>query len=413
MDDIISCIDIGTTKVCAIVAKLDENGNVEILGRATEPCSGVKKGVIVDIDSVSNALKSCAQKIRALLNIDIENVYVNVMGSHVDVFFNKAAVDILRPDRQITSEDVERTLKKVEDVKLPDNVQIIDVIPRQYIVDGCDEIVDPVGMAGVKLELEADVVVGKITTFNNIIKSLDNANIKVNGFIAEALAVGDLVLSPEEKDIGAILIDVGGGVTNISVFKNKCLALYDSIPVGGDHITNDISIGLKVSLNDAEKLKRDYGLALTSLIDNDHDITINEFSENTKRTIKVSEVVEIIEARVQEIFSLCKERLEQEGILNGFNGGIVLAGGGISYIDGSVQSAKEIFGFPVRIVSYKALEIKNAEHVTAMATVKYVANRIKSEAKGGGTKNNKPGKQKQKKEYGFLKKIASFFHGLF
>jgi len=193
VDDIISCIDIGTTKVCAIVAKLDENGNVEILGRATEPCSGVKKGVIVDIDSVSNALKSCAQKIRALLNIDIENVYVNVMGSHVDVFFNKAAVDILRPDRQITSEDVERTLKKVEDVKLPDNVQIIDVIPRQYIVDGCDEIVDPVGMAGVKLELEADVVVGKITTFNNIIKSLDNANIKVNGFIAEALAVGDLV----------------------------------------------------------------------------------------------------------------------------------------------------------------------------------------------------------------------------
>jgi len=162
VDDIISCIDIGTTKVCAIVAKLDENGNVEILGRATEPCSGVKKGVIVDIDSVSNALKSCAQKIRALLNIDIENVYVNVMGSHVDVFFNKAAVDILRPDRQITSEDVERTLKKVEDVKLPDNVQIIDVIPRQYIVDGCDEIVDPVGMAGVKLELEADVVVGKI-----------------------------------------------------------------------------------------------------------------------------------------------------------------------------------------------------------------------------------------------------------
>jgi len=132
------------------------------------------------------------------------------------------------------------------------------------------------------------------------------------------------------------------------VFKNKCLALYDSIPVGGDHITNDISIGLKVSLNDAEKLKRDYGLALTSLIDNDHDITINEFSENTKRTIKVSEVVEIIEARVQEIFSLCKERLEQEGILNGFNGNCT-GRGGISYIDGSVQSAKEIFGLPVRM----------------------------------------------------------------
>jgi len=150
-------------------------------------------------------------------------------------------------------------------------------------------------------------------------------------------------------------------------------------------------------------------LALTSLIDNDHDITINEFSENTKRTIKVSEVVEIIEARVQEIFSLCKERLEQEGILNGFNGGIVLAGGGISYIDGSVQSAKEIFGLPVRIVSYKALEIKNAEHVTAMATVKYVANRIKSEAKGGGTKKQQARQTEAKKGIWFSEKNSQFF----
>ncbi|HOM02858.1 MAG TPA: cell division protein FtsA [Acetivibrio sp.] len=413
MDDIISCIDIGTTKVCAIVAKIDENGDVEVLGKAMEPCSGVKKGVIVDIDSVSNALRSCIQKVRALLNIEIGNVYVNVMGSHVDVFFNRGSVDILRQDRQITSDDVEKVLKRVEDVKLPENVQIIDVIPRQYIVDGCDEIVDPVGMAGVKLELEADVVVGKITTFNNIVKSLENANVKVNGFIAESLAVGDLVLNPEEKDMGAILIDVGGGVTNISVFKNKCLVLYDCIPVGGDHITNDISIGLKVSLSDAEKLKREYGLALTSLINNDHDITINELSENTKRTIKVSEVVEIIEARVQEIFSLCMERLEQEGILNGFTGGIVLAGGGISYIDGSIQSAKEIFGLPVRIVSYKSLGVKNAEHVTAMATIRYVANRIKSEAKSGGTKSNRHNKQKSKREYGFFKKLASLFNGLF
>ncbi|WP_265444777.1 cell division protein FtsA [Acetivibrio straminisolvens] len=413
MDDIISCIDIGTTKVCAMVAKLDENGNVEVLGKATEPCSGVKKGVIVDIDSVSNALKSCIQKVRALLNIDIESVYVNVMGSHVDVFCNKGSVDVSRQDHQITSADVQKVLKKVEDVKLPENVQIIDVIPRQYIVDGCDEIVDPVGMAGVKLELEADVVVGKITTFNNIVKSLENANVKVNGFIAESLAVGDLVLNPEEKEIGAILIDVGGGVTNISVYKNKCLFLYDSIPVGGDHITNDISIGLKVSLNDAEKLKREYGLALTSIISNDYDITINEISENTKRTIKVSEVVEIIEARVQEIFSLCREMVEREGILNGFTGGVVLAGGGISYIDGSIQSAKEIFGLPVRVVSYKSLGVKSAEHVTAMATIRYVANRIKSETKSGGTKNNKPNRQKQKKEFGFLKKIVSLFNGLF
>ena len=130
MDDIISCIDIGTTKVCAFVARLGDNGNFEVLGKAMEPCSGVKKGVIVDIDSVSNAIRSCIQKVRALLNVDIESVYVNVMGSHIDVFYNKASVDVLRHDHQITSDDVEKVLKKVEDVKLPENVQIIDVIPR-------------------------------------------------------------------------------------------------------------------------------------------------------------------------------------------------------------------------------------------------------------------------------------------
>lgn len=413
MDDIISCIDIGTTKVCAFVARLSNNGNIEVLGKAVESCNGVKKGVIVDIDGVSNALRVCIQKVRALINIDVESVYVNVMGSHIDVFCNKGLVDVLRQDHEITSDDVEKVLKKVEDVRLPENVQIIDVIPRQYIVDGCDEIIDPIGMAGVKLEVEADVVVGKITTFNNIVKSLENANVSVNGFIAESLAVGDAVLNLEEKEIGAILIDIGGGVTNISVFKNKCLVLYDSIPIGGEHITNDISIGLKVSLNDAEKLKREYGLALTSLINNNHDVTINELSGNTRRTIKVSEVVEIIEARTQEIFSLCREMLEQEGVLSGFNGGIVLAGGGISYIDGCIQSAKEVFGLPVRVVSYKSLGIKNAEHLTAMATLRYVAKRIRFEGKSSGTKNNKPNRHKQKKERGFLKKIANLFNVLF
>lgn len=411
MDDIISCIDIGTTKVCTFVGRISKSGNAQILGKVMEPCSGVKKGVIVDMDSVANAVRTCVQKVRALTNIDVQSAYVNVMGAHVDLFYKRSSVDVSREDHEITHEDIEEVLNKVEDVDLPENLQIIDVIPRQYIVDGCDEIVDPAGMSGVKLEVEADIVVGKITTFNNIIKSLEKANIAVDGFIAEALSVGETVLTFEEKEMGAVLIDVGGGVTNVSVFKNKSLVLYDSIPVGGDHITNDISIGLRVSQNEADKLKREFELGLTSLINNDHEITINELNGDTRKTIKVSQVVEIIEARVHEIFILCREMLEESGVLHNFSGEIVLAGGGISYIDGCIQLANEVLGLPVRVVSYKSLGIVKPEHLTAIATLRYVENRMKSERKESGTKDRNP--HKHKKENGFLKKIASLFNGLF
>ena len=201
-------------------------------------------------------------------------------------------------------------------------------------------------MAGVKLEVESDVVVGKITTFNNIVKSLEKANIAIDGFIAEALALGETALTLEEKEMGAVLIDIGGGVTNVSVFKNKSIVLYDSIPVGGDHITNDISIGLRISTSDADKLKREYGLSLTSLISNDHETSVNELDGNSRKTIKVSQVIEIIEARIQEIFMLCKEKLEETSEFSDFSGEIVLAGGGISYMDGSIELAKEVLVCP-------------------------------------------------------------------
>ena len=213
----------------------------------------------------------------------------------------------------------------------------------------------------------------------------------------------------EEKEMGAVLIDIGGGVTNVSVFKNKSIVLYDSIPVGGDHITNDISIGLRISTSDADKLKREYGLALTSLISNDHEISVNELDGNSRKTIKVSQVIEIIEARIQEIFMLCKEKLEETSEFSDFSGEIVLAGGGISYMDGSIELAKEVFGLPVRLVAYRSLGIANPEHLTSVAILRYVADRMKSAGKD--TKSTKP--KRNKKELGILKKIASLFNGLF
>lgn len=411
MDEIISCVDIGTSKICTLIAKINRSGDIEILGKAMEPCSGVKKGVIVDIDSTSGAVKSCVEKASALANLKIDSAYVNIMGTHVNIIANRSIVDICGEDHEVTDEDIERVLRGAEDIELPQDRQVIDVIPRQYIVDGCDEIIDPTGMTGVKLEVQADIIVGKITSVQNIVKSMERAGMAVEGFIVEALAVGEVALTPEEKEMGVVLIDVGGGITNVSVFRNKNLVFYDSIPVGGDHITNDISIGLRIPYNEADKLKREYELALTSLIKNDHEITVNEINESRKRNIKVSEVIQIIEARVHEIFSLCREILEKSGVLKDFGGGVVLAGGGISYVDGNMQLAYEVFDLPARVASHKVLGLSKPEFLTSIGTAKYVASRVKLNSKGNETKNKKS--SKPKKEYGFLKKIANLFNGLF
>jgi cell division protein FtsA len=211
--------------------------------------------------------------------------------------------------------------------------------------------------------------------------------------------------------MGVIMLDIGGSVTNISVIKNKRLLYFDAIPVGGDHISNDISIGLRIPHNEAEKLKREYELALTSLIKNDHEITVNEINENRKINIKVSEVIEIIEARVQEIFSLCREQLKEANLLEGYGRGVVLLGGGISYIDGNMQLAYEVFDLPVRVAAYKVSNVTKPEFLVSAGAVKYIVNRFGASETGCEGKKQK--KNKEKTKDGFFKKLASLFNGLF
>ncbi len=411
MEDIVSCIDIGTSKVCAVIAKIDGFNQIEILAKAMEQCTGVKKGVIVDVDSTASAIKSCIHKIRALSNLDMKSAYVNIDSTHVNIIQNKSSINISQENRVINQEQVEEVLNEVEKITTPQDMQIIDVIPRQYIIDGCDGITEPVGMSALMLELEADIVLAKIASVQNIVKSMEKANLTVEGFIVEALATGEIALTPEEKEMGVVLIDVGGGITNISVFKNNMLKFYYSIPVGGDHITNDISVGLEIPYTEAEKLKREYELALTSLIKNDHEITVNEINESMKRNIKVSEVIGIIEARVHEMFSICKSVLEESGYASDIGKGIVLAGGGISYIDGNNQLAYEVFGLPARIVAHKTLGISKPEFLTSIGAAKYIADKIKTCSEESYTKDQKV--KKSGKGYGLLKKLSNLFNSLF
>lgn len=412
MEDLIVSIDIGSSKVCVIVGCIDKTNYIDIIGKEIVGTSGVKKGIIVDIDHTAEAIKSCLSAIESAQGIKINSAFVNISGMHVDIISNVSSINIDNADHEITKDDIDRLFYKAGDISLPEDKQVIDIIPRYFSIDGYDNIVDPIGMVGVNLKVHADVLVGKITSVKNIVKSVEKAGIKIDGIIAEAYATGGFLLTDDEKESGSILIDVGGGVTDISVFKNNRLLFYDSIPVGGDHITNDISVGLRISYKEAEKIKRKYELALTSLINNDQEITVIDVSQDSEKNVMVSEVVEIIEARVHEILSLCANRVDELDVQNQIGSGIVLTGGGISYIDGNKQLAAEIFGIPSRIASYRISDGLKPEFYTAAGIIKYVSGAMKDI----GKELNQVSVIKQKpvgNGESFVDKIIGFFKRLF
>jgi len=374
--DIIVGIDIGTSKVSTVIGKINSSGEVEILGKGIDSCFGVKKGIIIDIDSTSTSILNSVKIAETQSEMKVVSAYVNISGLHVNIINHKTFTNIVSENKEIIKNDVQKLMYSAGTIPITEDCEIIDVVPRQFIVDGHDGIIDPIGMKGARLEGDFDVVIGKIISVQNIIRSMEKAGLKVDGLIAEAFAAGECILLPDEKDMGVILIDIGGGSTEVSVFKGQKLIRNSCLPVGGDHITNDLSIALKISYAEAEKLKRQFQLALTTLIKNDQEISVNDISESFKKNIKVSDAVEVIEARVYEIFSLCHDLINENSPGN-YGAGVVLSGNGISSLDGATQLVSEIFELPVRIATPKVKNISTLEYCTAAGIVKYIANQDK------------------------------------
>jgi len=412
--DIVVGIDIGTTKVCTLIGRLKEGNKIETLGRGVAPCSGVKKGVIVDLESTAGSIANSIRQAENMAQLKVESAYINISGAHVDIIKTLNEISISNEDHEVTSHDVERLLFMAGNTEIAEDRQIIDIIPNQYILDGYEEILDPTGMTGVKLALDADVVAGKLTSVQNIVRSIGKSGIKLDGFIVEALATASIALTSDEREIGAILIDIGGGVTDVSIFKKNRLIFYDSIPVGGDHITNDISIGLKIPAHEAEKLKKEYELALTSLINNDQEVSVTDGDTGRKKSVKVSEIVDIIEARVTEIFTLCRDRIADSGIYESLNAGVVLTGGGISYLQGAEQIAGSVFELPAKVANYKAYGITKPEHITSAGIVKHASERSKYSTVKSTTRVQKSEADGRKTgNTGILGKVFEFFRRLF
>ena len=407
MSDIIVGIDIGTSKVSTVIGKVDREREVEILGKGIASCTGVKKGIIIDIDATSDSIRNSVRIAETQSEVKVISAYINISGLHSNIIKHRNFTNVVGSNKEITKEDVQKLIYSAGTLPIAADCEVIDVVPSQFIVDGYDGIIDPVGMKGSMLEGDFDVVIGKIISVQNIIRSVEKAGIKVDGLIA---AAGECILMPDEKDMGVILVDIGGGTTEVSVFKNEKLVMNHCFAVGGDHISNDLSIALKMSYAESERIKKQFQLASTSLIKNDQEISVNDISESFKKSIMVSDAIEVIEARVCEIFSLCHDMIEKN-CPGSYGAGVVLSGNGIAALDGASQLANEIFQLPVRVAVPKLKDITSLEYCTAAGIVKFIAKQEKDASTI--SKKNIPETNKKTKNNSFLKKLFISLKELF
>lgn len=377
MSEIITAIDIGSSNVSAIICRENQANQIETLGMGMDSVTGIKKGIIIDIGNVAESIKKSIGQAERMSGLKVESAFVNVSSANSEIICYRNDIIIKNNKQEICFEEKEQIEIEAKNENSNNEKQVIDIIPRQYIIDGYDEIMDPLGMIGSKLELDSYLVIGKTALVQNIVKSMEKAGLKIDGFVAESLANYEFLLNSDEKETGAVIINVGGKVTDVSVFKGDRLLLNEFVPIGGDHITNDISLILNIPISDAEKIKRKYNLALRSLINNDISITINQIN-NKSKNINASEIIGIIEARVYDIFAVCRKVIQNRDIDFGHVTRIILTGRGISNVDGGDAIAKKIFGIDTRIVLPKSVGVSDLGLITATALATYVSKHKKN-----------------------------------
>ncbi|MBU0701307.1 cell division protein FtsA [bacterium] len=344
--EIVVGLDIGTTKICTIIGEIDED-RMEIIGVGTAPSHGLKKGVVVNIDSTIKSVENAVSEAELMAGVEISSVYAGIAGSHIKGINSHGVIAISR-GREVTSADVERVIDAAKAVSIPLDREIIHVLPQQFIIDGQDGIKEPIGMSGTRLEVELHIVTGAVTSAQNIVKCVNRSGFEVDDLVLEPLASSYAVLTEDEKDLGVVLVDIGGGTTDIGIFIDGSIWHTSVLSIGGDNVTKDISVGLRAPVVDAEKIKIRHGCATPSLVKDDEMIEIPSVGERRTRTLPRQVLSEIIEPRMEEIFSLINQEIRMTGYENMIASGIVLTGGA-AMLNGSAELAEKIFDLPVRI----------------------------------------------------------------
>lgn len=345
---VIAGLDIGTSKVVVAVGEMGEEGQVNVIGVGESASVGLRKGTIVDIENTARSIEKAVEKAEQMSGVHIDSAFVGITGPHISSLNNRGVVAVANQEKEISVDDAARVLQAAKIIPLPVDRKIIHVIPREYIVDGYDGIVDPVGMSGSRLEVETNIITGAATSIQNTIKSVHRAGLQVDALVFNALASAEAVLMPAEKELGTLLVDIGGGTTELALYEQGSLWFASVIPLGGDHVTSDLAVGLRTPIMEAEKVKKEEGCVLEALMPDDQYIEIPNVGGNEVRKISKKLLASIIEPRMREIFSMVKEELKSSGYKGVLPGGMVLTGGS-SLMDGLVQLAAEDLDMPVRV----------------------------------------------------------------
>jgi cell division protein FtsA len=343
-EELVVGLDIGTTKICVIVAERTENG-IDIVGIGTHPSRGLRKGVVVDIDATVDSIKHAVEEAELMADYEITSVYAGIAGSHIRGFNSHGVVAV--KDREVREGDVKRVIDAAKAVAIPMDREVIHVIPQEFIIDDQDGILEPLGMSGVRLEAKIHIVTAAVTSAQNIVKCANKAGLNVMDIVLEPLASAEASLQDDERDLGVCLIDIGGGTTDLAVFSDGSIKHTSVLGLGGYHISNDIAVGLRTPFDEAERIKKKFGVAASRFLPSDDVISVPSVGGRRPRQVSRKILCEIIEPRVDEILSLARQSLVAAGLEGGIPSGVVLTGG-CSALAGLLDLAEEIFEAPVR-----------------------------------------------------------------
>ncbi len=363
-------MDIGTTHVRAVIGEFLASGAVNVIGVGTSPSRGLKRGVIVDLDETSSAVRAAVEEAERMAGLEFSSAFLGIVGSQVGIINNRGIVAVSGDNKEITEEDIERVMQAARVIALPPEREIIDVLPRQFIVDGFDGIKNPIGMMGVRLEVDAMLVWGASTSTRNALRCVNRAGLEVDGLVLNSLAAAEILLSPDEKELGVFLVDIGGGTAEVSVFQGGNLMCMSVIPVGGDYITHDLAVGLKTTLEQAEKLKINHGAAFLHQADREERIRVHNVTGKGDRMISQADLAAIMEPRILEMLQLVKEEIGKLGFPEPLPAGVVLTGG-VSLTKGIVELAEDIFDCSVRTAQPGYMGVKSPIYSTAVGMIHY------------------------------------------
>ena len=372
--DIIVGLDIGTTKICAVVGEAS-GGDINIIGIGTHPSIGLRKGVVINIESTVDSIKKAVEEAELMAGCEISSVYAGIAGGHITGFNSRGIVAI--KGSEITENDVQRVIDAARAVAIPMDREVIHVLPQEFIVDDEAGIQNPVGMAGVRLEAKIHIVTGAVTSAHNIVKCANRSGLDVCDIVLESLASGEAVLTEEEKQLGTALLDLGGGTTDLAIFSGKNIKHTFVLALGGNNLTNDIAVGLRAPQAEAEKIKKKYGSCLSRNISEDESIEVPGMGGREARKLPRQILGEILEPRMEEIFELTYREIYRAGMENIIPSGVVLTGG-TALLDGVADVAESVFNLPCRLGKPQGIKglvdvVNNPMYATGVGLVLYGA----------------------------------------